>query len=482
MSAKAGTEALISPIRRGSVVTVWPLITLPRPLTKSTATRKNSIVTALCLLFVSGLGSVINGQTVTTLPRLIGEISASVPAFADIHESSDSSLPYADRFTLYVSTFKPFQLKTDPVLFLRSPGRYLYDTTNWPIEILADSALWPNNPDLLPKSIVDGYEGIVQTSGFLVPGKTKGQLQLYNMNAAIPADTEINIASSDVKDYSYHRVIWKDMDGDGDLDAVTARFHNTVEEQNFLWLENPGQAVPGWTQHVIYNQGPDVHFRNILLNSSGLPFDCFIAGELWNKRATLYCIPLGASNGWNNPENIQMRIIDDTVGQTFDLLLEDFDNDGRIDFLLTSFDDSFGVKSGSVYIYEIPDDIFTGPWVRHIIADNFIPDGTNTMSPGTPQSFYPSADYANEILPDGRNHRKWILVSGDDDGKIYILRPKTEAANDFSPYEKTVLIDTNAQTAGKPAVGDLDGDGYTDFVAPGYSADKLYVFTYAPLL
>lgn len=52
-----------------------------------------------------------------------------------------------------------------------------------------------------------------------------------------------------------------------------------------------------------------------------------------------------------------MRVIDDTVGQTFDLLLEDFDNDGRIDFLLTSFDDSFGVKSGSVYIYEIPDDL-----------------------------------------------------------------------------------------------------------------------------
>lgn len=52
-----------------------------------------------------------------------------------------------------------------------------------------------------------------------------------------------------------------------------------------------------------------------------------------------------------------MRIIDDTVGQTFDLLLEDFDNDGRIDFLLTSFDDSVGVKSGNVYIYEIPDDI-----------------------------------------------------------------------------------------------------------------------------
>ena len=47
-----------------------------------------------------------------------------------------------------------------------------------------------------------------------------------------------------------------------------------------------------------------------------------------------------------------------------------------------------------------------------------------------------------------RNHRKWILVSGDDDGKIYILRTTTDSANDFSPYEKNILIDTNAQTAG----------------------------------
>jgi hypothetical protein len=26
----------------------------------------------------------------------------------------------------------------------------LYDTTNWPLEVLASTALWPNNPDLLP--------------------------------------------------------------------------------------------------------------------------------------------------------------------------------------------------------------------------------------------------------------------------------------------------------------------------------------------
>lgn len=64
-----------------------------------------------------------------------------------------------------------------------------------------------------------------------------------------------------------------------------------------------------------------------------------------------------------------MRVIDDTVGQTFDLLLEDFDNDGRIDFLLTSFDDTIGVKSGSVYIYEIPDDVL---YVQIVITFDFM--------------------------------------------------------------------------------------------------------------
>lgn len=48
------------------------------------------------------------------------------------------------------------------------------------------------------ENVVPGYEGIVQTSGFLVPGKTKGRLQLYNVNVANPAETEVNIASNDV--------------------------------------------------------------------------------------------------------------------------------------------------------------------------------------------------------------------------------------------------------------------------------------------
>ena len=106
------------------------------------------------------------------------------------------------------------------------------------------------------------------------------------------------------KDYAYHRVLWKDMDGDGDLDAVTARFHNANKEQSFAWLENPGLPVDGWKQHEIYKNGPDVSFRNVQLKSNSVDMDCFVTAELWHERAAVYCVPINAQGGWNNPDNV----------------------------------------------------------------------------------------------------------------------------------------------------------------------------------
>ena len=33
---------------------------------------------------------------------------------------------------------------------MKSPGRHLYNLTNWPLTQLAKSAVWPNSPDELP--------------------------------------------------------------------------------------------------------------------------------------------------------------------------------------------------------------------------------------------------------------------------------------------------------------------------------------------
>ena len=68
---------------------------------------------------------------------------------------------------------------------------------------------------------VSGFEGIIQTSGFLVPGKSSGQLEVYNEETLAGP---WNIASGDKKDWSYHWQIWHDVDEDGLQDVMAARY------------------------------------------------------------------------------------------------------------------------------------------------------------------------------------------------------------------------------------------------------------------
>lgn len=87
--------------------------------------------------------------------------------------------------------------------------------------------------------------------------------------------------------------------------------------------------------------------------------------------------------------------------------------------------------------------------------------------------------HVNSFILFFRKRKPYVLLSGDDDGKHYILEPVSDDASDWT-YNKHVLVDTKATTSGKFAVGDFDGDGYTDIVCAGFTSDMLYAFTYAP--
>merc|ERR1711997_951461 len=101
----------------------------------------------------------------------------------------------------------------------------------------------------------------------------------------------------------------------------------------------------------------------------------------------------------------------------------------------------------------------------------------NTMSPGKHRTFYPSSDY--ETLENGEKRKPWISLSGDDDGKHYVMYPKSEDKDNWE-YDLHLIIDTGETTAGTMAVVDLDGDGYTEIISAGYTAGTVYVHTYAP--
>ena len=68
---------------------------------------------------------------------------------------------------------------------------------------------------------INGFHGVLQTSGFLAPGKKFGQLEVYNEeNYLGPWD----IASNSETEWSYHWVMWHDVDNDGLLDCMAARY------------------------------------------------------------------------------------------------------------------------------------------------------------------------------------------------------------------------------------------------------------------
>ena len=48
-------------------------------------------------------------------------------------------------------------------------------------------------------------------------------------------------------------------------------------------------------------------------------------------------------------------------------------------------------------------------------------------------------------------------------------------------YNMKTLVATGGKTTGTMAIADIDGDGYTDIIAAGYTVGQVYVFTYAPL-
>merc|ERR1712032_267752 len=154
------------------------------------------------------------------MPKELGRFHIPHAGFIEAYDNEEG------KKDLYITTFNPaLPYFHDPVFMIPNPGEKLNSVSGWANEVVTlgvkASAYWPNFPVKMNKEVV-GFEGVVQTSGFLVPGKNTGKLELYNRNDN--ARGPIDIAAGQDKDWSYHWVIWKDVDDDGLIDALTARF------------------------------------------------------------------------------------------------------------------------------------------------------------------------------------------------------------------------------------------------------------------
>merc|ERR1712156_1325574 len=180
------------------------------------------------------------------MPKEIGRFHIPHAGFIEAYDNEEG------KKDLYITTFNPaLPYFHDPVFMVPNPGEKLNSVASWADEVVTlgvkASAYWPNFPVKMPKEVV-GFEGVVQTSGFLVPGKNTGKLELYDRNDN--ARGPIDIAAGQDNDWSYHWVIWKDVDDDGLIDALTARFRvpSFIEGgdpiSQLLWYKNPGGSPP----------------------------------------------------------------------------------------------------------------------------------------------------------------------------------------------------------------------------------------------
>ena len=448
--------------------------------------------------------SVIQGQM---LPRMAAQFHLKQAAFIEIWEKthySNDTANYADRYNMFLTTFNPFAFYIhDPVYEIPAPGKLLSsnaDGPTWEASLKKmggrNTAYWPNYPVRLPYEL-GGFDGIVQTSGFLVPGHEYGQLEVYNTEEGNEGGPwNIAAKAEDGGDWSYHWVIFKDVDGDGLLDVMAARFHVSLTgstNSQLIWLQNPGGLTPddknkewssGWRCHIIYEAGPDVRIENrVYAKPDGTKFDVIMGAELWNQQLGLYYVE-DKPGAWNfsfpNSPDIKRLILDKYDGQPFEANFMDLNNDGVEEIVVSYYD--VGLKKGQFVAYQLTDpdnwDTVNG-WTKRVIRGDFLLHDAHyskgDMTPGKHRLFYPSKEY------ESTHNKPYIFLAGDDNGNHYILSPKDDDDKDNWEYNMSALLVTGGKTTGTMGIADIDGDGYTDIVAAGYTAGQVYVYTYAPL-
>jgi len=346
---------------------------------------------------------------------------------------------------------------------------------------------WPNQVQAVPSEIFgDGY--FVVADGFATPGTYDGCVAIVNSNIGRPAGpSDVQFLTNGCGQgnflqtkYYYHYTQWYDMDGDGDLDLVTARSSSitdptNVTESALLWLQNPGKGfsttAKTWKAFVIDDS----------INVADTAFNVMTYNNV------IYAVAGGFSSGtlalfsganWAATANVNIQVIATDTPFYFDTHFDDVNMDGIPDVIVTI--GSYGVGNGKLVIYPGVDNngaYTVGDAVT--VYDQFpVFDSSSLGSPGNAFVFHYSLNSeAHSEVPS-------ILISGDDDGYMYIADPNdTDPANFDWTFSTNVIYKTSnfnpfvtpftAPTVGQPTLADVNGDGCIDIVVAGYSLKQI---------
>jgi len=399
------------------------------------------------------------------------------PGFSNIYEHPEWTDP-RERYSVVLSSFSPIPFTIDTSYIYRHLGKDLGNLASVRGRVLDDEFIWPREPSQIPVEVF-GFEAVVQPDGFITFGKNWGAIHIMDLSGFPQRDPVRHIIADEWPfiDWFYHRVVWKDMDLDGRLDAVACRSRRNEEDgytNQFVWWRHPeGNPFSSLWEPTVISDMCDTMSIITTLPSGGRDVEVIFTLGFWTEQIVVHWSndPTGR---WSDPNMIESRIIDNGSGDRyFDFEFVDMNKDGRRDLLVTINQN----VNGSMWIYEIPDDFKNGVYTKHPIAIGF--DSTSGLpgggSPGSAFAIYPT------IAAEEAGGKPWILLSGDDDGRLYYFTPLSEDPNNWEYSERRVLVDEGIENIiGRPSTADLDGDGYNEMFIPSYFANKIIMMTWAP--
>lgn len=356
---------------------------------------------------------------------------------------------------------------------------------------------WPNEINRVPFSVYNKRGLVMIPNGFATPTTFDGCLAIADLKRGPWPVQENGIqvisggcgysSRNDIK-YFYHFVKWIDMDGDGDLDALTARgssktLPTALDSSQLVWFENDGTQnfQPGgnaWKMHnIALGQDLADTYLDAFVNNGNI---IVIFGGFSSRVLGLIQGPIGA---WNENNQNQLRYdYVDSDGYYFTQKFTDLDQDGVQDAIITI--GSYGEKSGQLIVYQgyFDSNGIYGLQNKQVIYDNF--PFYNSKALGVP-----GEGSAFNFYSDNSDAYPSILVSGDDDGAFYLFTPNVNADGSltFGNYQYSQIYESanfnpratplNAPTVGKSITADIDGNGCNDIVIPNFANKQLVVIS-----
>ncbi len=255
------------------------------------------------------------------------------------------------------------------------------------------------------------------------------------------------------------------MNGDGRADIITARGHKPLIGSGvgeLLWLEQPTDptTVP-WRAHKLAD-GPDIDI-DVLATSAGTVW--VFAAEFFGQRLSSFELRSGAV--------VSSAIIDASEGAMYSVRALQGAPSASVCLFASNYHYS---GTGGVFHYSGQ---FGASLNRTTVASNF---HNRQYAPGSgaPGWVFPHWPLSNSSSSSSSSSSNTsgglpsLFVCGDGAETFTLLSPSAGGG-----WAQTFQEDYRS-TVGSAAVGDFDGDGYTDVLVTDYNKGLVHAYTYSP--